>query len=589
MLQRFLISCLILLISMQSWGQLSTSNGSADNPFNDLSANTPLTDSALTTEAEPEFLPVDQAFQLAMEFTPSGSLYLNWQITEGYYLYKHAFKFELVENGQTTPLSPTLSDGIKTEDEYFGPVEIYYHHASVEITELPDQETTLAVTSQGCADAGLCYPPQTIYLKVNAGTKTLSEPSKTPPTQSESTTASLSKILWMSLLAMAGGIILNVMPCVFPVLSLKVMGFANDHQHSTKAHGLAYGAGVVASFVAIALLMISLRSAGESLGWGFQLQSSWFVALLVYLFLVMGLSLSGMMEFGGSWMNVGSSLTRISGYQGSFFTGILATVVASPCTAPFMGSALGFAATQTTGNAIVIFAALGAGMALPVVLLSFSPHLMKLMPKPGSWMDSFKQFLAFPLYATAIWLCWVIGKQTGVNGMSAVLVGCLLIALALWFWDRKGLWSSKLLRRLIAIACAALAFSILNSPLLSNDIKETAINKDWEYYSPEQLSSLRKQGQKVFLNVTADWCITCLANERLVLSSETIAEAMKANNIIYMKADWTNYDPAITELLKQFNRNGIPLYVYFSNRTGSQPIVLPQLLTTETVIQTFNH
>jgi len=589
MLQRFLISCLILLISMQSWGQLSTSTTNSGSPLNDLSTSTQLFDETLASNTEPEFLPVDQAFQLAMEFTLSDTLYLNWQITKGYYLYKHAFKFELIENGQTTPLSPILSEGLKTEDEYFGPVEIYYHHASVEIKGLPSNATTLAITSQGCADAGLCYPPQTIYVQVDPSSKTLSQPSKVAPTQPEQSQANIGKILWMSLLAMAGGVILNFMPCVFPVLSLKVMGFANDHQHSPRAHGLAYGAGVVASFVAVALLMISLRSAGESLGWGFQLQSSWFVALLVYLFLIMGLSLSGMVEFGGSWMNLGSSLTRISGYQGSFFTGILATVVASPCTAPFMGSALGFAATQTTGNAIIIFAALGAGMALPVVLLSFSPQLMKLMPKPGQWMDNFKQFLAFPLYATAVWLCWVIGKQTGVNGMSAVLVGCVLIALSLWFWDREGLWNGKLLRRLTAVLCAALAFSILGSSLLSSDNKETAANKTWTEYSPEQLSTLRQQGQKVFLNVTADWCITCLANERLVLSSETVTEAMKTSNIIYMKADWTNYDPAITELLKQFNRNGIPLYVYFSNRTGSKPTVLPQLLTTDTVLEVFDN
>ncbi len=566
---RLLTCCLLLLASLSSWAQLN-------NP------------AKLTPYSQPaaQFLPVDQAFQLQPEFF-DGTLYLNWRITDGYYLYKHQFQFSAVDGDQRQPLQATLPTGLASEDDYFGPVEIYYQQASVKLGPLPDQPFTLAVTSQGCADAGLCYPPQTAYFVVDSQAQTvdasIAAASTSPKPVTDSAPASKPGTLaLMALLAFCGGLILNLMPCVFPVLSLKVLGFAHDHQHSQAVHGLSYGAGVVISFIAVALLLLSLRDAGQAVGWGFHLQSPWFVALLAYLFFVMGLSLSGLVEFGGNWMNVGSSLTRISGYHGSFFTGVLATVVASPCTAPFMGSALGFAATQPANTALLIFVALGLGMATPVMLLSCSPRLLRAMPKPGAWMEHFKQLLAFPLYATAVWLCWVVGKQTGVNGMTAVLSGCVILALALW------LWNGGKLRRIACLLSAALALSLLASPLLQQQRATAEPDASWLQYSPSKLTELQQQGQPVFLNVTADWCITCLANEKLVLGRDDLQQAMTERGINYMKADWTNYDPAITELLARFDRNGIPLYVFFPADRNSPPQVLPQLLSLSTLEQAFD-
>jgi thiol:disulfide interchange protein DsbD len=574
MLHRLLIFFAALLVSCFSWAQF------ADNNLSNLKLKT--TNTPLIANQTAEFLPVKEAFQLATELTDDGTLYLNWRIADGYYLYKHAFQFKLIDGSPQIELSPQLKSGLKTEDEYFGEVEIYYHQTDLELTGLPKKPVTLAITSQGCADAGLCYPPQTEYFEINTDKKSVTP--LTTAAKSAQAGPSLKTLVWMSSLALLGGLILNLMPCVFPVLSLKVLGFAHDRQHSQTLHGLAYGAGVVISFIAVALLLISLRNAGQAVGWGFQLQSPWFVALLAYLFFTMGLSLSGLVEFGGNWMNIGGSLTRISGYQGSFFTGVLATVVASPCTAPFMGTALGFAATQSTTTALTIFTSLGIGMALPVILLSCSPALMRLMPKPGPWMDNFKQLLAFPLYATAVWLCWVAGKQTGVNGISAILGGCVLLAFGLW------LWNGKTLRRSLAAAAIALALSILSSPLLQERSgKPLTQNNNWINYSPEKLSTLRQQNQAIFLNVTADWCITCLANEKLVLNRQRVKEALSANHIHYMKADWTNHDDNITALLKQFDRNGIPLYVFFPADSNQPPVVLPQILTTDTLIKTFQN
>jgi thiol:disulfide interchange protein DsbD len=224
--------------------------------------------------------------------------------------------------------------------------------------------------------------------------------------------------------ALAGGLILNLMPCVFPVLSLKVLSFASNSgaSHSQQRfHGLAYTAGIIVTFMALASILLALRAGGEAVGWAFQLQSPWFVALLIYLFFVMGLSLSGVYEFGSGFMGAGGSLASASGYKGSFFTGVLATVVASPCTAPFMGAALGFALSQSWLVAMVVFFCLGLGMALPFLLLSFSPALLRFMPRPGAWMNTFKEFMAFPMYATVLWLLWVLGNQTGVNGMATVV------------------------------------------------------------------------------------------------------------------------------------------------------------------------
>ena len=558
-----LLTLFLVLMSFSAIAQLNSSLINANNsPF----------------EQEVEFLPVEQAYQVASEFTDNNTLQLNWNIADGYYLYRHKFKFTLIENGNSQPLSPLLPEGIHREDEFFGPVETFYKQLTLTLNNIPSGDSTLIISSQGCADAGLCYPPQKHYLQLN-GLNLTSLSSTAPQTTTNLDNANNNSLLYMLLLAAIGGIILNLMPCVFPILSLKVLSFANDSDHRQSLHGASYSAGVIISFVIIASLLISLQAAGQSIGWGFHLQAPWFVGVLAYLFFVIGLSLSGLINTSGQWVNIGGKLAAKSGYTGSFFTGVLATVVASPCTAPFMGTALGFAITQPPIIALSVFAALGIGMALPIFILSCSPALMKYMPKPGAWMEQFKQLLAFPLYATVIWLCWVIGNQTDINGMAAVITGCLLISLAIW------LWNATLWKRLLSVILLALAISLLSSSLLtpSGTTNDNTTN-NWQPYSPNALATLRQQQQAVFINITADWCLTCLANEKLTLNRPIIQQYLKDNNITYLKGDWTNYNAQITNLLKQHGRNGIPLYLVYPRNSQQPAKILPQLLTTELLL-----
>jgi len=307
-------------------------------------------------------------------------------------------------------------------------------------------------------------------------------------------------------------------------------------------------------------------------GWGFQLQSPRFVALLAYLFFAMGLALSGVIEIGAGMMGAGGKLAERGGYSGSFFTGVLATVVASPCTAPFMGTALGFAITQPGPVALTVFAALGCGMAAPMVLLSYSKTLRERMPRPGAWMETFKQVLAFPLYATAIWLLWVSGRQTSVSSMAILLCGMLLLALGLWLWRYRP-WG-----RVMAVAALVGALLVIPSTALDRPATSAASSGE-QLSSQQQLSQFLEQGLPVLVNVTADWCITCIANERTSLGNEAVKEAMAAKNMQYLVLDWTNYDEAIAAFLARFGRNGVPLYLVYSGKPGEQPKILPQLLT----------
>lgn len=386
-------------------------------------------------------------------------------------------------------------------------------------------------------------------------------------------------------LALLGGLILNLMPCVFPVLSLKALALLNTQQVSVRtqrAQALAYTAGAVLSCVAAAGILLALRAGGEALGWGFQLQSPVFIAVLAYLMLALGLSMSGVAEFGGSLMNTGSSLAQKQGLSGSFFTGVLAVVVASPCTAPFMGSALGFAVTQAVPTALAIFAALGLGLALPFLVLGFVPALAKRLPRPGAWMLTFKQVMAFPLYLTAAWLLWVLTRQAGADALGLVLVGCVAVAFAIWLLGRTSRsWVSSAIAVLALLAAAA----VLGSPFLNasaapnNSAPAVAGHEPW---SAERVAALRAEGKTIFVDFTADWCITCKVNERGALASDAVKAAFAEQNVVSLVADWTKSDPAITEALAAFGRNGVPLYLVYPK--GGEPRVLPQVLTPGIVI-----
>jgi thiol:disulfide interchange protein DsbD len=387
--------------------------------------------------------------------------------------------------------------------------------------------------------------------------------------------------------ALLGGMILNLMPCVFPVLSIKILSLVegvHESGESTGLHGLVYAAGVVLSFIGIALLLIALRAGGDLIGWGFQLQSPIVVGLLVYLFLLIGLNLLGVFDIGTTFMSFGNQ--QLGGYTGSFATGVLATVVAAPCTAPFMGAAVGFALTQSTITAIAVFGALGAGMALPYLLLCFSPGLLAKLPKPGRWMETMRQILAFPMLASAIWLLWVLGIQTGATGMMQVLSGGLLLAFALWLvgqFPRVSIAGTAL--RLFAVLLTVIAVYLVlmqqaqepaqlpRTATADNGISEQAAG----VYSRQALADARAKGP-VFVNFTAAWCITCKVNELNALNSGSVQAAFNASKVTYLKADWTNEDPEITRALQEYGRSGVPLYLLY--KEGEERAkVLPQLLT----------
>lgn len=405
-------------------------------------------------------------------------------------------------------------------------------------------------------------------------------------------------LLMVLVFALAGGFILNAMPCVFPVLSLKVVSLIESGNHSAalrRQHGMAYMAGVVLSFLVVAAVLIALRLAGEQIGWGFQLQSPLFIAFLIYLLFVLGLSLSGFIEFGAALQNIGSGIASDDQHwRGSFMTGVLATVVATPCTAPFMGTAMGFALSQPIVIALLVFAVMGLGLALPFLLIAFIPALANALPKPGNWMVQLKELLAFPIYLTVVWLIWVLSRQTSGDAVIYILLGLVVLALALWIW-RQTLYRDRVLwARAVAASAVVLALGVgfVGVSDSEDSLIRTAEQAQGEEssrdgfieaaYSPQRLDEALASGSPVFVNMTADWCITCKVNERVALSTDQVKSAFAANSVVYLKGDWTNADPQISEYLARFNRDGVPLYVYYA--PGQQPKLLPQLLTAGIVL-----
>jgi thiol:disulfide interchange protein DsbD len=401
------------------------------------------------------------------------------------------------------------------------------------------------------------------------------------------------------LLAVLGGLILNLMPCVFPVLSIKAIGLveqAKKHPAAVRAKGLVFAAGVVGSMLALALVLLALRAGGEEIGWGFQLQSPLFVTLMVYLLLAVGLNLSGVFDIGGGLAGVGDGLTRGDGYRAAFFTGVLTTLVATPCTAPFMAAAVGAALTQSPVVALVIFAGLGVGLALPYLLLSFAPWMRRALPRPGAWMDTLKQIFAFPMYASAAWLLWVLAQQTSSFGLAAAFAGIVLIAFAAWAYQHSK--SRGGAGRMMALGTALAAFVLaVVLPLRFNDAggagpgTAAAAVRDaggWEPYDAARAAQIAAAGRPLLINFTASWCLTCLVNERNAFSDSAVQQVFRDNGVTLMKGDWTNRDPAITKALAGFGRAGVPLYVVYNARPGaSEPLVLPQLLTANIVRDAF--
>ena len=538
------------------------------------------------TQQQTQFLPVDEAYQLTLVADGEQRLMLQWVIAPEYYLYRHAFKVQASDSESAIAANLVIPEGLAKTDEFFGDVEVYYDALEARVDlERATELAQVKVTYQGCADAGLCYPPETKSFLWHMASGEIQAGSLAPTPSALDTGEDTSSSTGLGLVAaiafaFLGGIILNIMPCVFPILSLKALSFTHGSADQHRRASLVYATGVIVSFMALASVLVAIQQTGQLIGWGFQLQNTGFVIGLAYLFTVMGLSLNGLIHFGTSMMNVGQSLTEQDGDAGNFFTGVLAVVVASPCTAPFMGTALGYALTQPIVVTLIVFAALGAGMALPMVILSHSSAAVRALPKPGPWMDTAKNVLAFPLYLTSVWLLWVAGNQAGVNTMALALSGLVLLALAAYLYGdttlRKGIS--------IVLVTGAVFLAIPSDNKPGSDDSSRALSDGQIAWSASVLDDYIERGDPIFVDVTADWCITCLANEAAVLFTPEMEQAFIDADIPYMIADWTDYDADIGRFVQSHGRSGIPLYVMYPRGIGSTPVILPQLLTRDIVL-----
>ncbi|CAD0305623.1 protein-disulfide reductase DsbD family protein [Xanthomonas hortorum] len=563
-------------------------------------------------------LPAEQAFTFEAIVGDGNSLLLRFTPAPGYYIYRDRTSLALEGAGGVRTGLPRWPQGKAHRDEHFGDVVVYFDQAEVTLPLLRDHaepaKVTLVATFQGCQTDGICYPPMTrrVALELPPGTvspqnqaqtaplmisplaagQTPSEPAPAArPATSAAPAADASAgnpqrtqpphtekgLLAMLVLALLGGLVLNLMPCVLPILSLKVLGLAHsgESRSHARSHAIWYSLGVLVSFAAIGGLVIGLRAAGQAAGWGFQLQQPWFVAALAYLMFAVGLSLSGVFTLGSNLGGIGQSLASRNGPLGDFFTGVLACVVASPCIAPFMGTALAYAFTAPALLAMLVFLALGLGLALPFLLIGFIPSLARRLPTPGAWMETLKQVLAFPMYLTAIWLLWVLGKQRGVDALALMLVGATLLALGLFCFERSRWKSHRIGMGLAAVMLVLAIVPVVAVTRLSLPAATAA--EGVVTFSPQLLDRLRADNRVVFVNMTADWCVTCKANEKNVLSSAEFRDALRRVDAVYMKGDWTNVDPKISAFLDQHQAVGVPLYVVYG--PGTPPAVLPTVLT----------
>lgn len=548
---------------------------------------TPQPPAGLGTDTVP--LPEDQAFSFEAIANSPTELLLRFTPAPGYYLYRDRSAFRLVDAQGVQLASPQWPEGTHHNDEHFGDVVVYFDQIEMPLGLRRSRgdagPLTIEATFQGCQTDGICYPPMTRQVTLQlpaAAPDQLVAPASAKQVDAATTRSSIG---WLRalLLALGGGLILNLMPCVLPVLSLKALSLAQSGESAGKAraHALWYTAGVLLSFALLGAAALALRQLGLALGWGFQLQQPLVVGALAYLMAAIGLSLSGVYSIGTGWAGVGQQLTTRSGPAGDFFTGVLAVVVASPCTAPLMSGALAFAFVAPTAMAMTVFLALGLGLALPFLAIGFLPGLARRLPRPGAWMETFKQLLAFPMYLTAVWLLWVLGKQGGIDALAYALAGIVVLALALWRWE-KARWNGGAVARALALALLLLAiWPLWRIPQLAAPAAATEASDGAVAYSAQALDRLRAEGRTVFVNMTADWCVTCKANEKRVLDTDAFRQTLAAHEAVYMKGDWTRVDPAITAFLEAHGAVGVPLYVVL--RPGRDDAVLPTVLTQDAV------
>jgi thiol:disulfide interchange protein len=532
-------------------------------------------------------LPAEQAFQFNAIAQDAHHLLLRWTMPKGYYLYRDQTTLSLKDAPQVS-LAPAWPEGTSHQDAHFGTTTVYFNEVDVPVTVNGDASSlkTLALVAsfQGCQDGGLCYPLMTRQANIDLASggaatgETVAGPApQMPPTSA--TAGSSNGGFWSALLlALGGGLILNLMPCVLPVLSIKAFGLLESGENPARRrmHALMYTAGVLISFVALGLVIIALKTA-----WGAHLQNPLVVAVLSLVMLAVALSMSGVVQFGASLGNTGSTLASRSGPAGDFFTGVLAVVVASPCTAPFMGSALAYALVAPVLSAMLVFLALGVGLALPFLAVGFVPALSRLLPRPGRWMETLKEVLAFPMYLTAAWLAWVLAHQRGADAVGLLMVAAVLLAMTLWWFERSR-GRGPLSRVLVAVLALITLVPLYYLKALPAAAQVAAGDSATVAYSPAKLDELRKAGTPVFVDMTADWCVTCKANEHAVLSGDGFQALLKRTGTIYMKGDWTDEDPSITAFLQAYHSPGVPLYVVFP-KSGGPGRQLPTVLTSSLV------
>jgi thiol:disulfide interchange protein len=506
-----------------------------------------------------------------------------------------------------------LSFAEKPVSVYEGDVVFGLTFAVAEATPPGKHNAEITLSYQACND-NTCMPPAdaTVPLVVDVTPAVPAEgPAADPSVASgvlqggDSTKASSTRPVAAAgessiglavalLFAFLGGMILNLMPCVLPVLSLKIMGMvkqAGEAPRERLKHGALFTLGVVASFWVLAGIMLLLQAGGEQLGWGFQLQSPSFVIVLSVFLFLFGLSMFGVFEIGTSLTGVGQGVAGGSSYTSSLISGVLATTVATPCTAPFMGSALGFTLGAPAYVAFLVFTFVGLGMAAPYLLLTTIPALLKFIPKPGAWMESMKQFMGFLLMATVLWLIWVLSLQTGADGVVILLAALLLVALGGWIFGRWGNIAIEQPTRRIALVIALVAvagglfFSLTN--IKAKEQETAGVHKqgsiEWLAYTPELVEGLKAEGRTVFLDFTAAWCLSCQVNEKVAFSSEEVQNEFARRGIATVRADWTNHDETITRALAAFGRNSVPLYVLYA--PGKDPVLLPEIITPGIVLE----
>ncbi len=533
-------------------------------------------------------LPAEQAFQFEAIVNTSNELLLRFTPAPGYYLYRDKTKINIVSDNNAVTAGELQWPPAKShKDEHFGDVAVFFDLVEAKLPlQLKDSKAhdiTLKASFIGCQENGICYPPmkREITLSILAGGKVGGIPVA-------KTSVPFNAIAWIQalLLALGGGLILNLMPCVLPVLSLKALSLVEGADDHGKARGKAlwYTFGVMISFAIVGAIAIGLRHAGLALGWGFQLQQPVVVAVLALVMLGVGLSLSGVFQIGAGFAGVGQKLTESKGHKGDFFTGVLAVVVASPCTAPMMGGALAFAFATSPLLAISVFLALGLGLALPFLLIAFIPAFAKLLPKPGAWMETLKQVLAFPMYLTAAWLVSVIAAQRGSMGVMLILAGATAFAFALWLWERTRYSEKKFSRVFVLLGLLATAYSVFAIYKIKEMPSKQVTSESYVVFSTDALARLQKDKRQVFVDMTADWCITCKANEAAVFSRPAFKKLLEETNTVYMVGDYTNVDPEITKFLDLHKSVGVPLYVVYSARYPEGK-VLPTIMTTNIIDQ----